>query len=197
MADLAELHRIAQSRIAARTLVAMRSVWPLLDREALDATTPRWLTAALPIIAAQRAASADVAAAYLTRSKIEALGGDATLDPELAAEIDPRRVATSLTVTGPVALKRSARNLVPHATALDRALGTSSAAAMRHALNGGRATVLRTVASDPHATGWRRTASGNSCDFCSVLAGRVYREATAQFDAHDGCACSAEPVWAA
>lgn len=196
MADLAELHRLAQNRIAARTLLAMRAIWPLLDRQALDATAPRWLAAALPIVSRQRATSAALAASFLTASKAQALGADATLDIELADVIDARAVATSLTVTGPVALKRSARNLVPFATALDRALATSSAAAMRHALNGGRATITRTVAADRHAIGWRRLASANSCDFCETLRGNLYREATATFDAHDGCACSAEPVWA-
>lgn len=197
MPELAELHRIAQSRIATRTVLQMRQVWPLLDREALDATTTRWLTAALPIITTNRTASAETAARYLAAAKAESLGAGATLEPELASTINPRAVATSLTVTGPVALKRAARNLVPFATALDRAEGTSAASAMRHALNGGRATILRTVASDPDAVGWRRVTSGRACEFCSMLAGRgaVYREATATFDAHDGCSCSAEPVW--
>jgi hypothetical protein len=40
--------------------------------------------------------------------------------------------------------------------------------------------------------------SGNACDFCSMLAdrGAVYGEASAEFEAHDHCSCSAQPVYA-
>lgn len=199
MPDLTENHRLAQARLGALTIVAMRAIWPLLDREHLDDTTSAWLAAALPIIARHRRTSAQLAGAYLTAHKAEALGAGATIDLDLASDIHTPAVATSLIVTGPVALKRSARNLVPFATALDRALATSSASAMRHALNGGRATIARTIGADPDAAGWQRVTSGHACKFCQTIAdrGAVFREAIAHFDAHDGCSCSAEPVWAA
>lgn len=46
--------------------------------------------------------------------------------------------------------------------------------------------------------GWRRVTSDNPCDFCAMLAaqGAVYNaEETADFEAHDNCSCTAEPVW--
>lgn len=199
MPDLTELHRIAQARIGERTVDAMRTVWPLLDRTALDATTTRWLSAAAAVVAENRLLSAKVAAGYLTAHKAEALGADAVITPRLASAITPRAVATSLMVTGPVALKRAARNGLPFAIALERAFGTSSAAAMRHALNGGRSTISRTIGDDDDADGWRRVTSGRACKFCTEIAatGELFRETSAYFAAHDGCACSAEPVWAA
>ena len=48
------------------------------------------------------------------------------------------------------------------------------------------------------ATGkYRRVAGGSACDFCLMLEGRgaVYSVRTADFTAHDHCACSAEPVF--
>lgn len=46
--------------------------------------------------------------------------------------------------------------------------------------------------------GWRRVSSGSGCGFCAMLESRgaVYkRERSAGFSAHDGCSCTAEPVW--
>lgn len=46
--------------------------------------------------------------------------------------------------------------------------------------------------------GWRRVGSGNLCDFCAMLVsqGTLYdAESDADFEAHDGCTCTAEPVW--
>lgn len=198
MPSLAQQHRIAQAAVGARTVLALRAIWPALDRSNLDATAPDWLALALPIVAHQRAISAEVAAGYLIRHKVSALGAGATLDIQLAATIDPPAVVTSLMVTGPIALKRAAANGVDLAVALERANGTSSAAALRHALNGGRTTIADTTIADPDAAGWRRVASGNGCAFCQMLADRggVYRDESAHFAAHDGCSCSAEPVWA-
>jgi hypothetical protein len=45
--------------------------------------------------------------------------------------------------------------------------------------------------------GWQRVASDNACAFCEMLAARgaVYSEESADFEAHDGCTCTVEPVW--
>jgi len=48
--------------------------------------------------------------------------------------------------------------------------------------------------------GWRRVISDSPCDFCvGLLAqqGTIYdSEEAAEFEAHDGCSCTAEPIWA-
>jgi hypothetical protein len=58
-----------------------------------------------------------------------------------------------------------------------------------------RYTVTTSSIADPAAKGWRRVGDGKTCEFCSMLLGRgaVYTEATADFEAHDNCGCSAEP----
>lgn len=45
--------------------------------------------------------------------------------------------------------------------------------------------------------GFRRVASGGACAFCQMLASRggVYSKRGANFEAHDGCTCSAEPIF--
>ena len=43
----------------------------------------------------------------------------------------------------------------------------------------------------------RRVLGGEGCEFCQMLAGRgaVYSAETADFEAHDKCACTPEPDW--
>ena len=59
-----------------------------------------------------------------------------------------------------------------------------------------RGTIMGSSVADPAARGWQRVGSG-SCDFCAMLLGRgaVYTEATADFQSHDHCACSAAPAF--
>lgn len=59
-----------------------------------------------------------------------------------------------------------------------------------------RYTVAGSAVQDKAARGWRRIGEGK-CDFCSMLLGRgaVYTEATADFQSHDNCNCSAAPDW--
>lgn len=60
-----------------------------------------------------------------------------------------------------------------------------------------RGTLTGSSVADPGARGWRRVGDGSSCSFCSMLLGRgaVYTEATAAFQSHDNCGCSAAPEW--
>lgn len=60
-----------------------------------------------------------------------------------------------------------------------------------------RDTVTTNRLRDPQSAGWVRVASSSSCGFCKALAARgaVYREASAQFAAHDSCSCTAAPVF--
>lgn len=66
----------------------------------------------------------------------------------------------------------------------------------RSVANQYRDTITANSVRDKAAVGWQRVGSGR-CDFCRMLIGRgaVYREATADFESHDHCGCSAEPVF--
>lgn len=194
---LTEAHRLAQARLGARTVNAMRAVWPLLDAQAIDATVERWLTAAVPVIRDHRATSSRLAANYTTTFKAIELGGVTSTPTVLAEAVPVEAVTTSLLVTGPYRLRKALARATPLVQALSTAEAESAAAAMRHALNGGRDTIIQTANADRQALGWARAASGRACAFCALLASRgpVYSKNTVDFRAHDHCSCSAAPVY--
>lgn len=196
---LTEAHRLAQARLAAETTALALAAWALLDPEDLAGTTGRWLTVLLPILAAQRRKSALLAANYLTTFRTLELGMDADpFTPTLADVLDTEATTTSLLLTGPAKVRAALARQMNPAKAVDLGRAESARAAARHVLNGGRSTILDSVASDKKALGWSRTTSGKTCHFCTMLASRgaVYRsQDTADFHSHDGCNCSAEPVY--
>jgi hypothetical protein len=202
--SLTEAHRLVQARLAARTVAQMRTIWPLLDVTAVDATFERWLRAAMPIVQANRHTSAALAAAYYDQLRA-ARADDPTVPytPYLDTIADSRAVTTSLLVTGPYSLKRAARNGVLLPQASDNAMAGSAGAAARHVTEGGRGTIDKTTARDRAALGWARVGSGFPCGFCSMLISRgpVYKtRESAEFSAdgqhyHDHCHCEPEPVF--
>ena len=190
---LTELHRLAQARLGALTMVQMAAVWPLLDPERLDETFATWLVAAQGVVATQRAQSATLAANYLTSYRAAETGERASVTA-LATVPQARAVATSLIVTGPVAIKSAMGRGKLRSAAAETAKATSAAAAMRHVLNGGRETIIDHVRHDKRARGWHRVTSGRACPFCASLTGVVFT-GPADFRAHDHCSCSVEPVY--
>lgn len=193
---LTEAHRVAQLRLGVLTVDQMRTIWPLLDPADLDGTFARWLRAATPVIGRQRATSSRLSANYLTTFRRLELGPDVEpIVPTLSEVVATKQLATSLLVTGPISIKRAMTRSVPLERALDVANGTSAAAGMRLALDGGRDTLMKTIDNDPRAGRWSRVTSGNACDFCELLAerGAVYASDTVDFEAHDHCSCMPEP----
>lgn len=110
---------------------------------------------------------------------------------------DREAIRTSLLVTGPVSIKKAAAQGRFGQAVIASAFTMVAASAARHVQQGGWGTVQETVRQDSEALGWARAASANACAFCALLASRgpVYREETADFDAHDGCGCGIEPVY--
>src|SRR5688500_895218 len=105
-ARLTEAHRLAQARIGAQTVRALRAVWRLLDPADLDGTFDQWLQGVLPVIRSQRTTSARLAANYLTTFRTLELGADVEpYLPVLADEIAEQQVQTSMLVTGPVSVR--------------------------------------------------------------------------------------------
>lgn len=195
MNQLTAAHRQTQIRLGATIVAQLGSAWPLLDPEDLDGTFDRWLTVVKPIVAAGRAMSTTLAGAYMQALRRQAQLG--SFPPVPAGPIDDAAFTTSMLVTGPVSIKAATARMVPVAKANDVAQARSSAAGMRMSLDAGRETIVATVKADPHARGWQRIVSGNACQFCQMLGdrGAVYGENSADFQAHDGCSCTAEPVY--
>lgn len=195
---LTEAHRLAQARIGAQTVRALRAVFPLLDPTDLDGTFDRWLQGVLPIIRSQRITSARLAANYLTTFRTLELGADVEpYVPVVADEIAEETVQTSMLVRGPVSIRSNLARAVPLVRALSLAEANSARAGMRHAMNGGRDTIQNAIQNDPEAQGWARATSGRACGFCAMLASRgpVYSKTTVDFHAHDGCSCGSEPIY--
>lgn len=192
---LTEAHRLSQARLGAITVARLRDLFHLLDPTDLDGTFERWIRSVVPVIDAQRSVSIRVAAAYLRAFKTTNVGVDAATPIVRPGPADLRALTTSMLVTGPVSLKRATARGVQLADALSVAEASSSAAGMRYVLDAGRSTLTQSIRADRDATGFVRVTSGNACAFCSDLAGTHIPDDEA-FPAHDGCSCSAEPVYA-
>lgn len=194
MSSLVEAHRLAQLKVGAQTIQRMADVWPLLDPENLDATFPRWFRTVEPIVQEQRRVSSAIAKRFYLDLRAEA-GIVERFTVPAVAKVEARQLATSMLVTGPAQMRSAVARGVPLVEAASTAEGTSSAAGMRHSLNGGRDTLITATGADSRSRGWRRVASGSACKFCTMLAGRgaVYSKETVDFHAHDGCSCSVAP----
>lgn len=183
---LTEQHRILQRRLAALTVAQMRQLWRLLDPENLPASSEDWLTATVAMIERNHAASAALSARYFVQFRqTEVRDGAFQLPP--APILNREQATTSLTVTG---ISRVAQGKA--------AVDTAAAAAVRLVLNGGRGTLVDAVEADPVALGWIRVTDGDPCAFCALLASRgptFKSRGSAGFQAHDSCACTAEPVY--
>lgn len=211
---LTDAHRAAQSRIATDTVRALLAAFRLLDPDRIDATIDRWLSVAVPIIGRQRATSARLAGNYLSTLRAIELGMTARAFTPVLEDVGiEERVVKSLIVTGPATVKLGHERGLSAAKIFDVAASKMAAAGVRHALDGGRETVYRTVSDDDAVIGYVRVTRGNSCGFCLMLCSRgaVYKDemtgemvgmdgrrrfSRTQGDPfHDGCNCQAKPVY--
>jgi len=172
----------------------MFAAWRILDPSDIDGTVEAWLVVARSIVFTQHAKSSSLAAAYYSRFRLLEIGETvATLTaPPPAASV----VSASLLIEGPWKVRAMSAAGRPLADAVNVGLSESSRVASLHTLNGGRDTIMENVRADKRAGGFTRVTSGNSCDFCTMLAdrGAVYRTEPT-FEAHKGCNCTAEPAF--
>lgn len=190
-APLTQSHRRDQLALRARVLLELKALWPAMDWTNLDRTYPAWATAVGAIVAKHRATSTNLAADYL-RAFRTAAGVPGTAKIVLAEPVPAGQLATVLKVTAVYSAKKATARGVSADRAMAAAFVTSSGAISRLVLGGGRDTITSTLAKDPRAAGYERVTSGNPCSFCSSLAGHP---SSTSFQAHDGCGCSAEPVY--
>lgn len=193
--SLTEEHRQAQLKVRSSALRDFLLLWPLWRDESSFADL---VAATMPLVRSYNRISASVAAAYFQALRAaEEVPGQSPA--RLADGINAAQVTTSLYVTAKVAQRDAASGGQSPEGAGQSAFVRTSGAVVRHVLSGGRDTILQSVAADPKALGWARVTDGDPCYFCLTLASRgaVYKsEATASFEAHDHCGCSAMPVWA-
>ena len=191
--ELTVMHRRQQLALRKTTLTQMERLWPALDWADLDKTYPGFAAEAAALVASNRKVSSGLSAAYLRAFRVASgLSGDVRI---VVPPMAPEQFKTSLRVTSLVAAKKSAARLVPADVAMTNALTQASGAMAHLVLNGGRETVNQTLRADSSARGWRRVLGGGGCDFCQMLAGRIYPTDNADFDAHGKCGCTSEPVY--
>ena len=193
---LTEAHRLAQAQLSARMAIRVRPLWRLVDPEDIAGTVPGWLDAVSEIVRSQHSTSVALADRYYRSFRRLETGSALSSDLDLPP-LNLEALQTSLIVTGPVRVERAIRRSEDVQAASRLAGAMSARAAGRHAIQGSRETILRAVGSDRRAIGFARATSGNPCHFCALIAGRgpVFEESSASFAAHDGCACTAEPVF--
>lgn len=195
MDTLTRTYREQNLTLRARTMRNLIRLWPILDVANLDTTFPAWFAGASLLVGRDRITAAGIAAGYLRAHRTAArVPGIPTI--RLAAPVPTGQMSTALRVTTVVAVNRALRAGKTLEMAKANAFVMSSGAATRLVLNAGRETIAESAVADRRTAGWQRVTSGG-CNFCSMLAGRgeVYTEASSQFQSHDHCACSAEPVY--
>lgn len=191
--QLTLVHRRQQLALRKVTIARMERLWPALDWADLDRTYPGFAAEVAALVTANRRTSQGLAVGYLRAFRVASgLSGDVRI---VVPPMPPEQFKTSLRVTSLVAAKKAAARLDPPDVAMTNALTQASGAMARLVLNGGRETVNETIRNDSEARGWRRVLGGGGCDFCQILAGRVYPRDNAGFDAHDKCGCTSEPVY--
>jgi hypothetical protein len=196
-ARIAEAHRLAQAKLQALAVQDMAKVFPLLDVNNIDKSFGPFFDSAYSAITARRAMSAALGSSFYESIRKDYDLGD-LFTPILDAIPDPEKVFTSLLVTGPVAMKKNLAAGLEPAAARQSALRGVARAAQRHTIDGGRQTVIKSIGRDRHALGWARLTDGKPCAFCALLASRgpAYKsEGTSRFKSHDGCGCTAVPVF--
>lgn len=195
MDTLTKSYRARNLALRAQTIRDLQRLWPALDWRDLERTYPAWFVGASALITRDRTRSAGLASLYLKEHRQKA-GIASEVAVRLAGPAPAEQVATAMRVTTLVAIKKSTLAGKTADLAMRDAFVQSSGAATRLVLDAGRDTIRQTTVADPRTAGWRRVTSGG-CDFCQMLArrGDVYTEASVDFDSHDHCACSAEPVY--
>lgn len=194
-APLTEQSQRVQHGLRARALRDFLTLAPLWKGD--PASFSRLVTATMPLVRSYQQLSATAAASYYQafRSAEQVPGTAVSI---LAPSVIAKQVATSMYVTGEAEARSALQAGASPEQARSQALARMSGAVARHVLNGGRDTIMGSVAADPRALGWYRVTDGNPCAFCLTLASRgaVYKtEDSADFLAHDACGCGAQPLW--
>lgn len=194
---MARAHMRRQVKDAGVTQAALSRLWDqTVDPDDFVRTFEIFREKAVPLIQAGQSRSASVADDYYR--DILRRGGY-----PVPRRLPPRIPASDAYVKGSLAAgaKFSDTAWKIRRGGNGRELAAKSKAAMlrsskRQILNASRTRLLEHHKVDKNVRGWARVSDGKPCGFCAMLVSRgpVYSTATARFDAHDGCGCSARLV---
>lgn len=219
-AALTEAHRAEQATRAAFVAAAGLRLWNrTIKPDQLERTVAVWMRLMLALIQREHGKSYQLTKSYYPEfRRLELPNGPKFVMPA-EQKLNPEQVFTSLRVTGPIALQKKLTevkqlDLSPELEqafvddAMESAAKTSSAAAVRQSLAGGRDLMRNAAGSDKAALGWARVTQDNPCYFCAMLASRgfvygedAFEDSDALFTGggrakvHDGCQCTMEPTF--
>lgn len=194
---LARRHMQQQVRDVARLQVILAELWDrTMDPADIDGSFLRFQAQASAVIKAGRRSGELSAQEYYDAAKVLAGYDKPAPDVEFQpTETKANRAALHATSVA------NAKKAIANGTPADQALTAAKAAMLRSAkrriLEAPRRRILALADADSDTRGWARVSDGKPCHFCAMLLGRgpVYSAGTASFSAHDGCGCSAKPVF--
>lgn len=193
---LTHRHRGQQLLLRQATATQVQKLWPMLDPTDLDASYQQFAGSLSVLIERNRQTSAGLTAQYLrTYRDMSGIPGAAKIIVPQGMNVE--QFTTSLRSTSVAAAKIATGNGDPLDVAMQKALTQTQGSMGRLVLGAGRETMMGTIQADSAATGFSRILGGGGCDFCRMLAGRgaVYKEDTADFEAHDHCGCTGQPEY--
>ena len=195
--DLARKHMQQQVRDVARLQVILAELWDrTMDPADIDGSFARFQAQASAVIKAGRRSGELTAQEYYDAAKV--LAGYDKPAPDVDFQpTETRANRAALHATSVAKAKASIARGTPADAALEAAKAAMLRSAKRRILEAPRRRLIRLANEDGDSRGWARVSDGKPCHFCAMLLGRgpVYSSGTAHFEAHDGCGCSAKPVF--
>jgi hypothetical protein len=194
--QLTQRHRSQQLLLRRATMEQVGREFPALNFARLDETYPRLAVRLAAVVQENRRTSAGLSASYVRQYRAsQRLAGRAPID--LVSALNPDQFNAALSSTSVAPIKKATARGVLGDVAMQNALALVGGSMARLVLDAGRQTLTTSLASDSKALGYARVLGGNGCDFCQMLAGRgeVYSAETVEFEAHDKCGCTGEPVY--
>ncbi len=196
---LTELHRRQQLALRADVLRQVLRLWPTWNLHEPDTYVAlQDALVAITQVSAER--SATLAAAYYRLFRLAeqpVLARDIALGVMLASAPSVEQIKKAIDATAKSGVYNAFKAGKSYEEALANGLVRVSGSVGRLAMEGGRSTIEQTVMRDKLALGYARVTGGRPCAFCAMLASRgpVYKEDTVDFQAHDHCSCTSEPVY--
>jgi hypothetical protein len=183
----------AQIGLVAAMLRDLEKIWPLLKPQSLNASLPQWIAAVHAVVARFGPMAASLAADHYDAARDAAkIPGRYTVVP--ADSPDETHVDTVMRWATSGLWDRDLATMTARIAAADQ---KSGAVATKLVADVARQTIVDAVHEDDAAVGWARVAKPHACAFCRLLTtrGGVYTSETVKFRAHNGCSCTAEPVF--
>lgn len=194
---LTQSHRRQQLALRASVVRDVMKLWPAWQPSKPD-SYQAFERALVLLVQSRSVQSAAISARYYQLFRAaDAPGRQIARTVALAAARDEEAIRASVSVTARAGVYTALGAGQPFEAAMRNGLVRVSGAVSRDVLNAGRDTVTQEIGRDSKALGWMREGGADTCPFCSMLLSRgpVYKEESADFQAHDHCACFASPYY--